>query len=221
MRSLEIYIFVVEGRKASHHFVEQDAESPPVDDLGVTVTKEELWCEVLGCTTEGCQREREKSSVHSSQLTLSQNLLTVGGLTLRHVELAETKVTEGNVASVVEENVFGFEVSVDDVEAVQVFEGAEELSGVEAGAVLAEAAFTLEVVEELTAVDKGEAEVELFGVLEAEFERDNERVVDLAEDGALCEGVGDFRARHDVGFPDGLEGAVCSFESAKTSHLQF
>ena len=42
--------------------------------------------------------------------------------------------------------------------------------------------------------------------MEGEFQRDDERVVDLRQDGAFGERVGDFAAGDDVLLPDRLEG---------------
>ncbi len=46
-------IFIVVGRKSGQHLVEKNAESPPIDRFGVTLTQQELGGEVLGGTAEG------------------------------------------------------------------------------------------------------------------------------------------------------------------------
>jgi hypothetical protein len=48
-----VCVFVVEGWQACEHFVEQDAESPPVNSFGVATAGEEFRGEVLRGTAEG------------------------------------------------------------------------------------------------------------------------------------------------------------------------
>lgn len=46
-------ILVVEWRKACQHLVEQDTQSPPIDSLGVAITKQKLRSKVFGSAAEG------------------------------------------------------------------------------------------------------------------------------------------------------------------------
>ena len=96
-------------------------------------------------------------------------------------------------------------IPVDDVELMQVLERAQQLGGIEPAALLVEPTLALQVVKELSAIDEGEDEVEFLGVLERELERDDERVVDLGEDGALGEGVRHLGPRDNVRLADRLE----------------
>jgi hypothetical protein len=61
-------------------------------------------------------------------------------------------------------------------------------------------------MEQLSAIDESEYQVQLFGRLERKLEGDNEWAIDFGEYGPLGQGMGDFRPRDNVGFPDGLEG---------------
>lgn len=61
-------------------------------------------------------------------------------------------------------------------------------------------------MEELSTIDESQDEVELFGRLERELERYDERVVDFCQDSPLRQRMRDFRSSDDVGFPDGLQG---------------
>lgn len=56
---------------------------------------------------------------------------------------------------------------IDDVEGMKVFEGEEQLGGIESTALLAEAAVALEMMKELAAVDEGQDQVQLLLRLEA------------------------------------------------------
>ena len=82
-------VFRVEGWETSEHLVQEDSERPPVDHLRVTLTNQQLWRQVLWGTAEG-----------------------VCLVLVRHVELAETKVTQGDVPAVVKQDVFWLQVTI-------------------------------------------------------------------------------------------------------------
>ena len=88
--------------------------------------------------------------------------LTVGSVLILHVQLAETEIAESNVSSVIQENVLGLQISVDDLKSMQALESAEQLCGVEAGSVNIESLFSLQMVEQLSSVHKCEDEVQLL-----------------------------------------------------------
>lgn len=60
---------------------------------------------------------------------------------------------------VVEQNVLGLEISVDDVETMKTLECAEKLCSIEARSINVEALLPLQVVEQLSTVDKCEHKV--------------------------------------------------------------
>jgi len=73
------------------------------------------------------------------------------------------------MTSGVEEDVFRFEIPIDDVEFVQVFESEDEFGDVKLGTILSEPGFSLEMPKELaTALEIGD-EIELSFCLETEF----------------------------------------------------
>lgn len=84
-----------------------------------------------------------------------QSKLTIRPVLVLHVELAETKVTKGNVTSVIQQDILWLQVAVDDIEAVQTLESAEQFGSIEAGAVDVETLLFLEVMEQLTTIDEG------------------------------------------------------------------
>jgi len=81
----------VEGLEKMYrdHFVEQNAQCPPVDRLGVTLTDQELGSQVFWCTAK-----------------------RVGLFAIGHVELAKTEITQRNVPVAIEQDVFRFQVAV-------------------------------------------------------------------------------------------------------------
>jgi hypothetical protein len=48
-----IGVLIVERRQTRQHLVEQNTECPPIDRLGVSITKQQLGGKVLRSTTEG------------------------------------------------------------------------------------------------------------------------------------------------------------------------
>lgn len=107
---------------------------------------------------------------------------------------------------VIEKNVLRLKISVDNLEAVQTLESAQQLCGVETGSVDIKPLFPLQMVEQLSAVHKRQYEVQLLGRLEREFQRNNKRIVDLRKNRPLGKRVCDFRSRDNVSLANCLEG---------------
>ena len=61
------------------------------------------------------------------------------------------------------------------------------------------------MMEQLSTINESEHQVQLFGRLERKFERDNEWAIDFGEYSPFGQGMGDFRSRDDVCFPNSLE----------------
>jgi hypothetical protein len=76
----------------------------------------------------------------------------------------------------------GRNLPVDNIEAVQMLQCAQQLRCVESTPHLVEPSFSLQVMEQLSAVDEREHEIQLIRRLERELERDDERIVDFGED---------------------------------------
>jgi hypothetical protein len=132
--------------------------------------------------------------------------LTVCPVLILHVQFAETEIAEGDVTGIIEEDVLGLKVTVDDLEAVQAFKRTQQLCSVESGAIDIESLFPLQVVEQLSTIDECQNKIQLFRRLEGEFQRNDERIVDLCQHRSLCQGVGDFGSGDDVSLADRLEG---------------
>lgn len=90
------------------------------------------------------------------------------------------------MTSVIEKDVLGLQISVNDIETMQAFQRAQKLCCVKSGTINVETLFLLQVVEELAAIYECENKVQLLGRLEGELEWYDERVVDLGKNGPLC-----------------------------------
>ena len=101
----EHWVLVRERVDSSDHFVEKNAESPPVDWLAVTFVEKHLWGKVLWRSAQGVST----------------------GLN----DLSKAKIGQLKIASVVDQNVLGFEVPVNSVLAVEVLKHANDLGRVE------------------------------------------------------------------------------------------
>lgn len=107
---------------------------------------------------------------------------------------------------VIKKNVLRLKISVDNLEAVQTLESAQQLCGVETGSVDIKSLLPLQMVEQLSAVHKRQHEVQLLGRLEREFQRNNKRIVDLRKNRPLGKSVCDFRSRNNVSLAKCLKG---------------
>ena len=125
-------VLVVVGRQARQHLVEEHSKRPPVDLDAVALCQQDFWCKVFGRAAEGWHRGSNGDQHEAGQTRPVARRPTVRPVRLGHVELAQAKVAQRNVPVVVEEDVLWLEVAVDDVEGVEVLEGAEQLGRVEA-----------------------------------------------------------------------------------------
>jgi len=153
-----IRVLIVKGRETSQHLIQEHTKRPPIDSFGVALSVQQLGREVLWRSTE-----------------------SVCLVLVLHVQLAQAEIAERDVADVVDEDVLRLEIAVDDAEAVQALECAEQFGGVEAGAVDVEALLFLQMVEKLATVYESEHQVKLLRRLEGELKRHNEGVVDLRQ----------------------------------------
>lgn len=96
-------IVVVEGVDTRVHLVDQHAQRPPVDGLSVTLVEDYFRCNVLGRSADG-----------------------KGAALIEH--LREAEVRELEVAVVTDQQIFGLEVSEDDVLGMQIFEATGDRS---------------------------------------------------------------------------------------------
>jgi hypothetical protein len=96
------------------------------------------------------------------------------------------------VTSVIDQNVFGLQITIDNLEAVQALQSAEQFRCVEARSVDIKSLLPLKVMEELSTVHKGQHQVQLLGRLERELEGHDEWIVDLRKHGSFGKRVGNF-----------------------------
>lgn len=67
------------------------------------------------------------------------------------------------MAGVIEKNVLGLQITVDDIEPVQALQSTQKLGRIESSTINVETLLLLQVVEKLAAVDKRQNEVQLLG----------------------------------------------------------
>ena len=95
-----------------------------LQSLTVTLVVQDLRCKVFGSSAEG-----------------------VGCIRIFHIQLAQTEVTQGDVSCVVEKDVLGLEITVDDIKLVKMLESEQKLGTVESSTTLIETLFTLQMME--------------------------------------------------------------------------
>ena len=97
-------IIIVEGIDAGVHLVGENSKSPPVDWLAVALVEKHLRSQVFRSSTES--------------------------ICARLAILCETKICQFQISLFIDQNVFGLQIPVDDVERVEVFEHETDLGGV-------------------------------------------------------------------------------------------
>ena len=156
-------IIIGKGINSGNHFINDDSQSPPIDGLAMALVLKNLWRQIFWSATK-CESPVLDSF---SKTEISKLDVTIGG----------------------DEHVFGFEVAVNDVLAVEVLEDEDQLGCIECGLVRFENAFFSEMGEELSARDVFHEEVNVFAVLVHAFEVDDEWVADRFQDLVLVTDV--------------------------------
>lgn len=108
------------GRISDEHFVQEDAQRPPIHCLPMTFVEDDFGREVLrcACAREAFNTQKPFCCCCEVLQRTAQRPRPRSGL---HV-LGEAEVAQLEVARFVEEEVLGFEVAVEDVVGVQVLE---------------------------------------------------------------------------------------------------
>lgn len=148
----------VEGREANDHLVSEDSEGPPVDWEGVAAFHQDLRCQVV------------RSSAERVRLRVA----------VKH--LGQAEVSQANVPVLVHQDVFWFQVTVDDVFRVQVTQRHRDLDGVELSSLFRESGNLAQVHEELTTTHESHDEKDFLFSLEDVAHAHQERMVSLKQD---------------------------------------
>ena len=134
-------ILVPERRHSDQHLVQQDADGPPVDTEVVSRLIQHFWRHVFGSTAD-CGRQF---------------------VILKHFSQAE--INQLDIAVLIEQDIFQFEVSVSDSSLVQVPEAKNDLSGIELDSLLRKTLLLAEDLVELCSSDEGHDEVQAHIIL--------------------------------------------------------
>lgn len=173
--------FTGEGGFTEQHFVDEDTEGPPVDGAGVAFARDDFRSQIFFGADE---RVGDEGGFEGA------------GLGLDTARLAEIKVSEHDVTGAVQQDVFGFEIAIDEAEKVEVFEGQQHFGGVELGHGLRQALFglLLQCSEELAAGAVLHDEVDVLFGLEAVEQAHDEGMLGRRQNLSLCEHSLDFLA---------------------------
>jgi len=139
-------VIIVERVNTGQHLVGEDAERPPVHGLAVALIKEHFGCQVLRSAAE----------------RISARLAVLG----------KSEVCQFEVALLVDQDVLRLQISVNDIQGMQVLEHQRHLRGVKHGMLLSQFALRSQVGEELTTWNIGHQEVEVARVLREPLQAD-------------------------------------------------
>ena len=178
--------------------VSQNTECPPINGLVVFLPQDNLRCEVVNCPTESF-----------TLLTLAQHP-------------GEAQVHDLDVASLVNHNIFQLEVSVDQPQAVEIFQAQENLAQVEANSLhIKRSQVTVELVEEIGAFHVLHHQTQLGPGLEVGLVPDDEWKVDGSQYPSLRDAVMRHRGFQNSLLLNDLQGKLfaCSFDM-RIRHLR-
>ena len=94
----------------------------------------------------------------------------------------ESQVSEDSVTSLVQQNVLRLQISVDNVQTVEVAEGGDDLGEVEDGSVEVESSIAAKIREEFPATNEWSNKIEMMSVNTPPGQLDQERMIDLLQD---------------------------------------
>lgn len=171
-----------EWRVPRSHFIDQHSQRPPIDGLVVSLGQDDFWGQILWGTTQ-----RPRPSLHSFR---------------------EPEIGNLQVSVVVNQKILRLQISVDQVQRVQILERQHDLSGVEAGVGFAETADSPQMREHLTATNELEDHVEIGVVLEGVLHVDQEREVDGLKNAFLVQRVLHLFELHHLLLVQNLHGVV-------------
>ena len=104
--SIDVHgIIILEGRVSSEHFVQEDAQSPPIYGFSMSLVQQNLRCNILGGATNCISSFRDHFS--------------------------ETEVNQLQVPITANHDVFWLQITVDNLFALQIFKNGNHLCTVE------------------------------------------------------------------------------------------
>ena len=184
-----------ERRDANEKLVENDAHTPPVHWFAVALPEDHFGCDVRRCA-------EDLLIVECFRFFVDVLLVVVRGQ--RHeTDLRQAEIGQFDVSDGCDEQIIGFEISMDDPVGVEVFHGQCGLGKVHAGDV--EVQWTTDVLQKgghVAAFDVFHHQTQVILRLERAEERDDEWIVREGHDVAFDERLLDLIAKNQVRFRD-------------------
>ena len=146
-RSKERRNDVEETDSSTEHFIDHRTQTPPVDGLRVRFSSEYFRGEIFRCATERCcssfstfgrQHHFTKTEIGQTDVSLKSR----SPLDQRAKIDIETYFS-------IEENILRFQISIDNVQAMEITDGRGDFRRVESCSLFAECSFFLQMEEEL------------------------------------------------------------------------
>ena len=138
-RLLALHGLLLEWIDTADHFIEEHAETPPIDGEAVTVGFDHLGSEVLRRSTEG-----------------------IGLPIYRLLDFAEAEVSQLEVPLGVKKDIFWLQVTVDDAIGVEMLQSKHHLCCIEARSILCKADLVAQMEEQFSTVEEISDEVKIL-----------------------------------------------------------
>jgi len=175
-------VIIVEGVNTGVHFVDENTKGPPVNGFAVTLVQQHLRSKILGGSAE---------SVGTSLAVLGK-----------------TEVGKLQVAFIINEDILGLEITVDDVLRVKVLKHERHLGAIEHGMFGVQFSFSSQIGKQLTASNVLHEEVQVAAVLGESLQAHQERMVNVSENGILRDAVINLTELDDIGLLETFHGEV-------------
>lgn len=166
----------VKRRKTREHFKQHCSETPPIDSTTMSLTVENLWSEIF---------RRSAKAIRSATAATD-------------AFLGQAKIGQADVALGIQQHVFWLEVSVDDVKAMNITNGQDNLSSIKTSSCFVETTFLAKMKKQLTPWTVIENKEKLLLGLERHVHADDEWMTDIPENTAFRVGVFDLVSIDDV-----------------------
>jgi len=156
--SKSVVVSVHERRSPGHHFINKDPERPPVDCKAVAFHVQNFWRQILSSSTKRL------------------------GILIWLEELGQPEICQFNVSLLIHQNVFRFQIPVDNLISVKIPKCHEYLSTDKLDSFLREPLVLAEVIEDIPSLNVFQEKVESKIILENVIHCQNERILGLKQD---------------------------------------
>ena len=176
-------ILTIKGREARQHFVQESAQTPPIDGTTVTLSIQNFRGQVFRCSTK-----------------------TIGSAdTVTDALLGQAKIREPNVSLVVQQDIFWFQIPIDNIQTMNIGNSQHNLCRIESGSGFGKPSQSAQMVKEFATRTIIQHKVQFILGLEGHVHSHNKWMLHIAQYIPFGFGMFNLVALDDIVFPQYLE----------------